>query len=142
MDVKPEDSKIKYRGIDRDCLTPYKDSNRNFAEIRMEELFPDEEKSVDDFANEDFIPENYINEIYSWLGQDASKFETIFVKKTDIMCEIPEHYLSIGFEPSYFYADHFSASCDCMLFPRWHGTDKEGLLFLKYFEKFKSIWII
>jgi hypothetical protein len=24
-----------------------------------------------------------------------------------------------------------------MMFPRWHGTDKEGILFLEYFKKLK-----
>jgi len=31
--------------------------------------------------------------------------------------------------------DHFSASCDCLCFPRWHGTDPEGLLFREHFSR-------
>jgi hypothetical protein len=46
----------------------------------------------------------------------------------------PAGFSSIGFEPPFFYSDHFSASCDCMLVPRWHGTDKEGALFKEYFQ--------
>jgi hypothetical protein len=144
IDRSPHDYKIQYRGIDRDCLTPNDVSPRNLAEIRLSELESQKRFGHDDIFYDDiypildFIELNLLDEMYSWLEDDKSKFETIFIKKANIVCEIPKSFYSIGFEPSFFYADHFSASCDCMLIPRWHGTDEEGTLFLKYFEQLNS----
>lgn len=130
MDLKPESYKIKYRGVDRDCLEPNDVSPRNLAEIRMYELFEKGIISDDD----DFVPAEYLDDVYGWLEEEKGNFETIFVKKSGADCIIPKDYVLIGYEPSYFYGDHFSASCDCMMLPRWHGTDEEGSLFLKYFN--------
>jgi hypothetical protein len=144
IDLKPQDYRIQYRGIDRDCLEPNELTPRNLAEIRLSELFNQKESGYKDFYpqelwyEEDFIPVELLEEIYNYLEKDKSNYETIFVKKADISCEIPKNFKSIGYEPSFFYSDHFSASCDCMLFPRWHGTDKEGELFLNYFKQLNS----
>jgi hypothetical protein len=144
IDRSPHDYKIQYRGIDRDCLTPNDVNPRNLAEIRLSELESQKRFGHDDiFYDEiypilDFVDVNLLDEMYSWLEDDKSKFETIFIKKANIVCEIPRSFCSIGFEPSYFYKDHFSASCDCMLIPRWHGTDEEGKLFLNYFKQLNS----
>ena len=141
IDRSFKDYRIQYLGIDRDCLTPNDINPRNLAEIRLSEIEDQRRFGHDDiFYTEiypvlDFIDMNLLDEMYSLLEDDKSKFETIFVKKADISCLIPHRYKSIGFEPSYFYTDHFSASCDCMLIPRWHGTDNEGTLFLKYFNQ-------
>ena len=43
--------------------------------------------------------------------------------------------VSLGFEPTWFVGDCFSAVCDCMCFPKWHGTDKEGVLFVEHYER-------
>ena len=40
----------------------------------------------------------------------------------------------MGYEPAMFGGDWFSALSDCMCFPIWHGTDKEGELFMKYHD--------
>ena len=130
IDKSPECSKIKYRGIDRDCLVPYKDSERNLAEIYLSEV--NKNKDIDE---EDFVSKEDIDKVYAFLEESKKDFETIFVRKYDCGCQIPPDFKSIGFEPSYFTSDHFSASCDCMLIPRWHGTDKEGLLFMEHFNK-------
>jgi hypothetical protein len=130
LDIGPESYKIRYRGIDRDCLVPYEESERNLAEIRMYELL--EKGIVDD---DDFVPAEYLDDVFRWLEEEQRRFETIFVKKAEVDCVVPQSFRLIGYEPSYFYSDHFSASCDCMMFPRWHGTDEEWTLFLKYFNQ-------
>jgi hypothetical protein len=42
---------------------------------------------------------------------------------------------TLGYEPTWFPSGHFSALCDCMCFPRWHGTDREGTLFADHFAR-------
>ncbi len=32
-------------------------------------------------------------------------------------------------------SSHFSQLCDCLVIPRWHGTDEEGTLFLDHFRR-------
>jgi hypothetical protein len=129
IDRNSNQNNIKYRGIDRDCIIANKQSKRNLAEIRLSEICFHDEDNIE----EDFLDVDMLNDVYSWLEDDKSKFEPIFVRKIGVDCKIPNNYIQIGFESSYFNSDHFSASCDCMLFPRWHGTDKEGVLFQEYF---------
>jgi hypothetical protein len=142
IDHQPQDYSIQYRGIDRDCLEPNDETPRNLAELRMAELYNQKSPYVQNYIElineEDFIPINLLEEIYALLENDKSKFETIFVRIIYADNEIPARFKSIGYEPSIFYDDHFSASCDCMLFPRWHGTDEEGELFIKYFNQLNS----
>ncbi len=75
-----------------------------------------------------------VQEVWSYLG-NPEDYEIIWTKIAGNNTKPPREFESIGFEPSYFSGDHFSASCDCMLIPKWHGTDKEGTLFLEYFGK-------
>ncbi len=140
IDSSPQASRIKYRGIDRDCLTPNDVNPRNLAEIRLAEIGSEMKSKykgeyyLEILPDEDFIPVEQLTEMYDLLESDRINFETIFVKIAGTECDIPDNFMSIGFEPSYFHSDHFSASCDCMLFPRWHGPDDEGILFLDYLK--------
>jgi hypothetical protein len=71
---------------------------------------------------------------YTILGGPAD-WEIIWASCADKAIEPPPYTERLGFEPSWFYGDHFSAVCDCMCFPRWHGTDTEGTLFAEYHAK-------
>ncbi len=138
IDRAPADYRIRYQGIDRDCLVPNDISPLNLAELRLAEIANtnislNKDRNYETALESDFIPPELLYEMVELLEADRPKHETIFVKRAEVSCKIPDHYISIGYEPSYFYSDHFSASCDCMLIPRWHGTDEEGKLFLKYF---------
>jgi hypothetical protein len=128
IDRSPNNYEIQYRGLDRDALDPYKDSKK-LAEIRMAELEENNE-CTDGFL---FLPST-VKDVLSYLD-NADAYEVIWTKIAKSSHPIPEQFLSIGFEPSYFVGDHFSASCDCMLIPRWHGSDEEGTLFDDYFRK-------
>jgi len=131
LDVEPEQSSVRYRGIDRDCLVANDFKPRNLAELFLDDL---RQKGALP-EGEDFVPFEHLAEVHKYLEHTEQNYETIFVRIVDSESTIPDGYASIGFEPSYFYSDHFSASCDCMLFPRWHGTDMEGVLFREHFEK-------
>jgi hypothetical protein len=128
IDQKPSDFRIQYRGLDRDALDPYRDSE-NLAEIRMYEL-EKESKCEDGFI----FTEEAVHDVCSYLS-DPLDYETVWTRIAHLNIAEPKGFKSIGYEPTYFTGDHFSASCDCMLIPRWHGTDKEGTLFLEYFKQ-------
>jgi hypothetical protein len=128
-DLLPSDQKIQYRGIDRDALNPNENSGFR-SEIKMSEL--ELQKKCDCGF---LFDKSTVQEVYDLLEEQAVDYEIIWSRIAGSNGLIPEGFTSIGFEPSYFVGDHFSASCDCMIIPRWHGTDEEGTLFLEYFQK-------
>ena len=127
-DRDASESLIKYRGIDRDAMDDYKNSN-DLSEVFMAEL-AEKDQCMDGFL----FTEKDVQQAFDFLST-PEEYEIIWVRIADSNAIAPSGYQSIGFEPSYFEGDHFSASCDCMLIPRWHGTDEEGVLFLPFFEK-------
>jgi hypothetical protein len=68
------------------------------------------------------------DEIRARLGEAERDDEVVWARRVATAAP-PPGYGSAGYEPSYVTGDHFSASCDCMPFPRWHGTDEAGDLF-------------
>ena len=112
-------------------MDEYRDSD-NLAEIYMAEL------AEKDVCKDGFLlSENELSTVFSFISTPKD-YEIIWVRLAGSPAIPPLGFQSIGFEPSYFIGDHFSASCDCMLFPRWHGTDKEGTLFLGYFNRLNT----
>jgi hypothetical protein len=132
LDRAPSGYKIKYRGLDRDSICGYATSDE-LAGLRLFEL-EEEQKSQDDFVFE----EQDAVDVLQYLDEDKKDYEIIWIRTFNSDDLAPQGYKSIGFEPSYFYGGHFSALCDCMLIPRWHGTDKEGIIFKKYFNELNS----
>ena len=127
IDKTPEQYTIQYRGLDRDALDDYKDSNI-LAEIRLWEL---RDKSIDGFV---FKYED-AQDVYDYLDNKLD-YEIIWARIAGYPELPPNGFKSIGFEPTYFTGDHFAPQCDCMPIPRWHGTDeKNGTLFTDYFLK-------
>jgi hypothetical protein len=143
IDRKPLDMPVRYRGVDRDALRPASGTgadtqDRLLAEIRLSELEKDERcfgafiYSLDDALD-----------VLGYLSMDgfANEYELGWIKKANSKEPAPADFCSLGFEPSYFFPDSdspFSPSCDCMLFPRWHGTDQEGRLFLPHFQQLNN----
>jgi hypothetical protein len=120
---------IQYRGIDRDALDPYKDSD-NLSEIQMDEL-----EKIGKCSDGFLFDLSTAQEILDLLDDKQINYEIIWARTVNSNVAPPVGFESIGFEPTYFVGDHFSASCDCMVIPRWHGTDDEGTLFLEHFKK-------
>jgi hypothetical protein len=126
IDRTPKSFPIQYRGLDREALGPYTNSD-DLAEIRMAEL----EKTGE--CEDGFLfTDETLRDVLS-LAQSPFDYEVIWAKIASSPIQAPAGFVSVGFDPTYFDSDHFSASCDCMLIPRWHGTDKEGTRFLEYF---------
>jgi hypothetical protein len=128
IDKTPESYPMQYRGLDRDAFGPYNNSN-DLAEIRMAELEKNGE-CEDGFLFSD----ETVRDVLS-LALSPADYEVIWTKVASSRILAPAGFASAGFDPTYFLGDHFSASCDCMLVPRWHGTDKEGTQFREYFRR-------
>jgi len=133
-DREPDESAIKYRGLDREALQSWKEGELE-AESFLTQLESGKElRSADGFI---FLLRD-ARETYSLLGDRQGEYEIIWSRVAGSEEAPPEGFQSLGFEATYFTGDHFSPSCDCMMFPRWHGTDDEGTLFLQYFRQLNS----
>jgi hypothetical protein len=124
----PAAAAIRYSGLDRDAVQPY--ATGTLAESRMAELDPEDAhggflRSLDDAY-----------EVQRWAEEEApGVHEVVWARVAGEFVAPPAGFERLGCEPSYFSGDHFSAVCDCMCFPRWHGTDPEGVLFREHFER-------
>jgi len=123
-------SRIKYRGMDRDALGADRSPTASNAEAFLHDL-EQAGRSVDGLV----IDADDVRETFRWLDHQADQFEVIWARTSASEIEPPDRFVSLGFEPSYFDSDHFSPSCDCMLIPRWHGTDREGTRFAEHFDR-------
>jgi hypothetical protein len=132
--TEPERLNVRYHGLDRVALTSYGDRTASLGELRLHEL--------EQAGRFDGIGDNLITtiedaeDVLGWTQHDApGVYELVCARIAGGTCNPPTGWKLLGFEPSYFVGDHFSAICDCMCFPRWHGTDDEGTLFLPYFQR-------
>ena len=132
IDREATQSPMQYRGLDRDALDDYPDSEID-AEVQLATLAIDN-RAVDGIV----FSQGDVEEAFSLLGSLQSDYEIIWSRIAGRSLVPPADYSSAGFEPTYLVDGHFSASCDCMLFPRWHGTDEEGELFMPHFRQLNS----
>ena len=133
----------KYRGIDRESLEPWsaEDLGVGFPNIpfpRHEEraaclaLFELQAKARADL---DFIV-GLDDALYVYsLLENPEEWELIWAAPSDSESFRPAGTQLLGYEPTWYSGDHFSAVCDCMCFPRWHGTDEDGTLFQSHFQR-------
>lgn len=128
IDKTPESCPIQYRGLDRDALGPYTNSD-DLAEIRMAEL-----EKIGGCEDGFLFSDETVRAVLS-LALAPADYEVIWTKVASSPILAPAGFMSAGFDPTYFEGDHFSASCDCMLVPRWHGADKDGTQFAEYFRQ-------
>lgn len=72
--------------------------------------------------------------IWEALGDEQRTYEAIYAHTGDTS-GIPDDVIFLGYDYGYDGSDHFSCICDCMFFPFWHGTDKEGTAFLDHYQR-------
>jgi hypothetical protein len=118
---------IVYRGTDRDPLTAWGDSD-NLAELRLDEL--EKAGKASDAIIFDLADAASINEFLT----GNRTYELIWVREAADLSATPAGFFSCGFEPAWF-PGHFSAVCDSMWLPRWHGADEEGIALMEHFKK-------
>jgi hypothetical protein len=124
-------SRIHYHGLDRDPLTAWNDSRGLAAQIRMAEL-GEVPPHVGCYL---FLSEDLID-VLKWAEEEVpGEYEPVWARIAGSDNTPPISYSLAGYEPSYFPGGFFSPLCDCMCFPRWHGTDQEGVLFGEYFKR-------
>jgi len=127
--IGPEVFLKKYRGIYREPLCAYSRSKERVARDVLAKL------EKEGKAGEDFIFDlDDVKKIFPALKR-PDDYEIIWAKNELSNGPVPEKSLLLGYEPTWFWGDHFSAIADCMCFPKWHGTDEEGQLFMPYFER-------
>ncbi len=142
--LEPDALPKKYRGIDRESIEG--SSLKTMAGLIRDNLvtFPVGERAAclalsyleeQGQAGEDFIFKlDNARDVYSLLGE-PDQWEIIWAADTAARIQPPRNLRLLGFEPTWFLGDHFSAICDCMFFPRWHGTDNDGTLFAAYYNQ-------
>ena len=132
---KPADHlTVRYRGLDRDALSCF--TKGTLGQIRMEEL---QREGRVDFDDEFVLGLEDARDVLGWMNEERpGVYEIIWTRIAGCSAVPPMGWRTLGFEPTYFGSDHFSAICDCMCFPRWHGTDEEGTLFAEFFSRLNS----
>ncbi|MCP4362790.1 MAG: hypothetical protein GY796_32700 [Chloroflexi bacterium] len=140
LNGNPENIEKHYHGIGRETLLPwlpifdvpannsdssYIEKEAGFGLNVLEELG----RAKDSFIHslEDAL------QVYSLIAE-KEKWEIIWAKILDEQNSPPDDSYLLGYEPSWFFGDHFSPICDTMFFPLWHGTDIAGEAFKSYHE--------
>jgi hypothetical protein len=89
-------------------------------------------------ADDDFIfHEEDGHAVYALVTRPAD-YELIWVRDSTVDIEAPDGWLPLGYEPTWFTGDHFSAIGDSLFLPRWHGPDNDGTLFRRHFESLNA----
>lgn len=140
-----DDYAKQYRGVCRDTLFSWDEKDEEVfrgsgmvAEPEDAELeahlavgrFEKAQETDSDFikSHEDAV------EAFNLL-QPPIEREIIWIRDAESdLAGLPDYPL-LGYDASYSGGDWFSAISDCMCFPVWHGTDKEGELFEEYHDK-------
>ncbi len=129
FNTTPEHAPVKYHGLDRDPLQAYKFKEALAAEIRMAEL-----EKLDRCVGAYLFDPHDVEEVLGWVEEEIpGTYEVAWARRVNAAKTPPDFYMRLGYEASWFPDGYFSASCDCLCFPRWHGTDPMGILFNNHF---------
>lgn len=126
-------SRVRYHGLDRDPLQAWDYPWALLAEIRMAEI-----GYVSPY-NHHLSRSQDVTDVLKWAeGEVPGEYESVWARLASSHVMPPPSFRLAGYEPSFFPEGFFSALCDCMCFPRWHGTDIEGVLFSEHFKRLNS----
>ena len=119
---------VRYEGLDRNPLHAYDRQPALAAEIRMAEL-----EKLGRCAHSFLFNSVDLADVLCWVDlEKPGQYEPVWTRLAGSSESPPSSFSSIGFEPNYFPDGFFSPSCDCMCFPRWHGT--KGSIFSQFFN--------
>ncbi|MDQ7780082.1 MAG: hypothetical protein RDV41_10295 [Planctomycetota bacterium] len=132
----------RYRGIDREPLRALTSEHAKlFTEVGTPCTATPATNLFDEIETTTGREDGWITtvgdmrRVWDALGSDQRKYEVIFGKEYQDPTHPPEGAEFLGSDAAYFVCDHFSCICDALFFPRWHGTDPEGLLFKEHFDQ-------
>jgi len=142
--IKPDAVAKKYRGLDREPLSGW--SLESMARLLRTNptAVPIPERAAilamaalenDGRAKDDlllFLQD--ARDVYLTLGE-PNDWEILWVRLGDASVDPPAQTALLGFEPTWFPEGDFSPVCDCMCFPRYHGTDRKGTLFADHYAR-------
>jgi hypothetical protein len=137
--IPPAASSKRYRGIARNPLQPWFQELAGAPGITIpEELEAAAElRALDDAGRsaDDFILNiEDVKRVWDKL-RARTQWEVVWAADITADVIVPPHTMLLGFEPTWFTGDHFSAVADCMCFPVWHGTDEHGHLFAEHHDR-------
>ncbi len=146
--IEPDAVRKKYRGLDGEPLTGLpldslaKILRFNAAAVPIVErtaTLAMAQLSAAPGAQEDFLLTSFedARDVYLTLGEPKD-WEIVWARLTEESGQAPPQSVRLGCEPSYYPDGYFSALCDCMCFPRWHGTDEAGTLFADYHARLNA----
>lgn len=87
-------------------------------------------ESTGDFI---FRPE-HVRSVLNMVERPA-RWEVIWAAAIDTGSVGPASSERLGYDVSYLPHSFFSVISDSMVFPRWHGTDREGVLFREHHDR-------
>lgn len=129
----------RYRGIDREPLQSYSDEDiEKFGDSIAPRREDDCERFLAKLESREKLFECFIDDIHDAreafsLVKKHQDYELIWARDYLYDEKPPTRAELLGYEPSWFGGDHFSAIADCMFLPRWHGPDKDGTEFRSEF---------
>ncbi len=142
--VPPQQIAKQYRGIDREALEAWslQDLELGLPNIptptERDACLAMHELECQGASDDDFIFSFAdARRVFSRL-QLPEEWELIWAAEATAGKDVPPQGRLLGYEPTWFSGDHFSAVCDCLCFPRWHGTDVEGELFTPHYERLNA----
>jgi hypothetical protein len=78
---------------------------------------------------------NPIGSVAQYAAGD--EVEVIWVWELGASDPVPANFALLGYEPTWF-PSFFSAVCDSMFLPRWHGADREGSALSEHFKRLNA----
>lgn len=146
--MEPDEVPKKYRGLDREPIRGLslaslsKILRRNPAAVPVSERTATVAMAQLSVARG--VQEGHLllsiqdaRDVYLTLGEPKD-WEILWVRLAEATGQAPPQSVRLGFEPSWYPTGYFSALCDCMCFPRWHGTDEAGTLFADYHARLNA----
>ena len=131
----------RYRGIARDPVKAWTEEDLRLglpffgpitepaASLHMSEL-EEAGASIEDFI----LSQADADAVFALLAH-PNEWELIWACRHGDIGSRPTQSSLLGFEPSWWSGDHFSAIMDSMCFPRWHGHDREGTALAQFHEQ-------
>ncbi|HEX7663241.1 MAG TPA: hypothetical protein VF407_01955 [Polyangiaceae bacterium] len=121
----------RYVGLDRDPICAY--AGGSLAQIRLAEIA--KAKKRDSLTEDLLLSIEDANDVLEWAEREAlGTYELAWARIAGTNDLPPAGFERRGCEPTYANG-HFSAICDALAFPRWHGTDRGGTAFRSWFER-------
>lgn len=134
----------RYRGVDRDRVEPISfETWRMFTECERPVLYNKATQFLFEVSEKTGRDDNWTTSmddiLRAWeLMDNKEDYEIIFARKDNNETPTPPCSTLLGWDAADFGGDSFSCICDALFLPKWHGSDKEGTLFIKHFDSLNA----